>query len=78
MEKEILGFFCLLKKALGYDYEEKTYKIVSIKEERIKERNGERIKLKIPVEKEILVTWTTKHVAPDTGTDTFWLENRLF
>lgn len=66
----------LYKKAIGYDYVEETYKIVSIKEKRVEERNGKKIAVDVPVDKEVLVKKTTKHVAPDTGAAAFWLKNR--
>lgn len=67
----------LYKKALGYDYVEETYKIVSTKEKRVEERNGKKIVVEVPVDKEVLVKKTTKHVSPDTGAAAFWLKNRM-
>lgn len=66
----------LLKKALGYEYNENTYKIINTKEKRVEERNGKKITIEVPVQKEVLVKRTTKHVAPDTGAACFWLKNR--
>lgn len=66
----------LLKKAVGYEYEEKTFKVVTVKEKRIEERDGKKIPIEVPVEKEVLIKKTTKHVAPDTGAAAFWLKNR--
>lgn len=53
--KEVIDFEvenALLKRALGYEYEEKTYE------------NG------------VLTKSITKHVAPDTTAQIFWLKNR--
>lgn len=53
--KEVVDFEvenALLKRALGYEYEEKTYE------------NG------------VLTKSITKHVAPDTTAQIFWLKNR--
>lgn len=66
----------LFKKAIGYEYEENTYKIVTVKEKRIEEKNGKKVSIEVPVEKEILVKKTKKHVSPDTGAAAFWLKNR--
>lgn len=52
----------LLKRALGYEYEEKTY------ETSYDERTGKSI--------ERLTKRTTKQVAPDTTAQIFWLKNR--
>lgn len=52
----------LLKRALGYEYEEKTYEtIYDEKLERYRERLTKRV---------------TKQVAPDTTAQIFWLKNR--
>lgn len=66
----------LLKKALGYEHDENTYKVITTKEKRVEERNGKKVTIEVPVQKEVLVKRTTKHVAPDTGAAAFWLKNR--
>lgn len=78
-EKEVVDRIvenALFRKAVGYDYEEKTYKIVTVNEKRIEEKEGKKISIVVPVEKEVLVKKTTKHVSPDTGAAAFWLKNR--
>lgn len=52
----------LLKRALGYDYEEKTY------EKRYNEQLNKYV--------EVLTKRVTKQVAPDTTAQIFWLKNR--
>lgn len=52
----------LLKRALGYDYEEKTY------EDRYDKKNERHI--------QVLTKTVTKHVQPDTTAQIFWLKNR--
>lgn len=66
----------LFKRAVGYSYDEETYKIVNVKEKRTEEKNGKKVVIEVPVQKEILVKRTTKHVSPDTGAAAFWLKNR--
>ena len=52
----------LLKRALGYEYEEETY------ETKYDRENNKYI--------EVLTKRVTKHVAPDTTAQIFWLKNR--
>lgn len=52
----------LLKRALGYDYEEKTYEM----------RYNEQLNKYV----EVLTKRVTKQVAPDTTAQIFWLKNR--
>ena len=66
----------LFKRAVGYSYDEETYKIVNVKEKRTEEKNGKKVVIEVPVQKEILVKRITKHVSPDTGAAAFWLKNR--
>lgn len=63
--KEVIDYEvenALLKRALGYEYEEKTY------ETQYNERTGKSI--------ERLTKRITKQVAPDTTAQIFWLKNR--
>ncbi len=63
--KEIVDYEvenALLKKALGYDYEEKTYRTTVDKE------TGK--------QKSTIATIVKKHVPPDTTAMIFWLKNR--
>ena len=63
--KEIVDYEvenALLKRAMGYDYEEKTY------ENRFNKESGEY--------EEVLAKRVTKHVQPDTTAQIFWLKNR--
>lgn len=63
--KEIVDYQvenALLKRALGYEYEEKTY------ETRYNERTGE--------SEERLIKRVTKQVSPDTTAQIYWLNNR--
>lgn len=63
--KEVIDYEvenALLKKALGYNYEEETY------ESRFNRDTGEY--------EEVLTKRTTKEVAPDTTAQIFWLKNR--
>ena len=52
----------LLKRAMGYDYEEETY------ESRFNKESGEY--------EEVLTKRVKKHVQPDTTAQIFWLKNR--
>ena len=52
----------LLKRAMGYDYEEETY------ESRLNRESGEY--------EEVLTKRVKKHVQPDTTAQIFWLKNR--
>lgn len=63
----------LFKKAVGYDYDETTYKRMKVKE-KVRDENGD-IQT-ITVEKEVKVKRVSKHVAPDTGAAAFFLKNR--
>lgn len=52
----------LLKRALGYEYEEKTYEL----------KYNEQLKKNV----EVLTKRVTKQIAPDTTAQIFWLKNR--
>lgn len=63
--KEVVDFEvenALLKRALGYEYEEKTYEL----------RYNERLNKNV----ETLTKRVVKHVMPDTTAQIFWLKNR--
>jgi len=58
----------LLKKCLGYTFEEK-----SIKRIKIKGKTAEGLEVSVPATE---IVMTTKHMSPDTKAIMFWLQNR--
>lgn len=59
----------LLKRAMGYEYEELTYEQVPVKP--FRNENGEIVEHVLEVTKKV-----RKQVAPDTTAQIFWLKNR--
>lgn len=66
----------LLKRALGYDFDEQTFETVTIYRTEKRIENGEEVEIKIPETKEIMTKRVTKQVSPDTTAQIFWLKNR--
>jgi DNA-binding XRE family transcriptional regulator len=63
----------LLKRALGYSYEEKTWEPVTTYRKEFDDDGNE---IQIPEIREVLTKRVLKHQVPDTTAQIFWLKNR--